>query len=1224
MGRSVLQYRSAVRGLGGTDYTTFNALARGSDHASKSLAKLAGAAAGAGIVGGFVKKIVDANSEYQSNRILFEAMLQDQEKAEKLTNNLQQLAAQYGQSTAEVMKSAKGFAQVMGARVGIKNVKTEDIEELMKLTKAAAALDTENRGLSYTAFSFKEALQGVGAGDWRSMKDRLELNLPKEITTKITAEVKKGEFTSAIKMMKEAMEKGGVSIKNLEKLMMGSVATNVARVGVLIKQMFQTTFGDAFDVVGRAMYNMNEAWNAGISKGSQFFEYMKAQGTRVADALEPIVVFFRDLKNPTLETSFRAQVLLSIFQNLGSVIQNSAMIFYRFISGFLGIGNSIPKWNSIWHILGGISDILFFTGGKLGTLGDKAAKWGESIRSKVLPYIIMVFNFIKNTLLIFKNLISSFTGNSVIKEIAMKFIPKQGEPGYNKNTSNTDYLFMSAAIVGLSLAIKAFTAPVRILGRFLGRTEATRNFGAGAAGLLGAGLGVGLGSLLKRFGTAGVIAPLVLSQFEAINKIIPTALTTILGGSIGHGLGGMVGAGIGGIAGLIGGGLLTQSASQTEVGKTALAGISVAAMIALQALAKVDWQEFKKISELQRQAINATMGTWASQQAAMRGLPKLEYSMKFGTAIWSETMASINGVSKLTQEIHRLKIMEYKNEITSLQNSVNVAKASQGISVLYKGTYKSLSEIESIIGNFKSAIINSENAIIAATKGFDLGKTLSRMTTAVALPGLVSFGIDLLGSAAGMFLSDEVNRSIEQNARTTTYGGAAAGGGWRQKAQGIGFSLGSAATTTLFNVTAVGVIGAALTQVATKLAAIGGVAAMIARPLAFLGGPWGVGIAAGATAIYTLVNYMRTGQGVFEQTSASFQKISTALFGFEYKDQGAESTLAGLQQYSGPNSSFKNWTGSSPVVRALNNLKAGMATQDIKTGRSIYDPGKLFLQGGRSLVARRQASYDLVPTNKFRKEEQFSFTPEGVRISTGFKNVPIMKRVHKTLMQATTEAGSAGKFNEIIKRYGIEQFQMIDQLDKAGKRTGKKIKVETSAWKIARERGKGLGFVEYPGAPLAPGRLPGTPAMSELQGIWTSPKYKSVEERQQASLAYAQRSGSQLQFKQSDEWIKAQGAMVGMKVEQQNELLEAIRQAQISSSKDPIEKLEGIFKSINKVASRLEQGIIVTNVKELKEQNPDIDIKVNVDSTGKVTLTRGGTAPRGAGPGGIPLLNAGQ
>lgn len=539
MGRSVLYNRAAVKSLGGTSWQTFDAISRGSDNANKNLSRVIGTLAGAGMMGGFIKRVVQANSELQTNEILFTAMIGNGQKAGDMMERLQNNAARYGQNMSEVFKASKGLYSAMAFRVGRDKVKNEDVEKLLTLTEVLSSLDVENRGLSWTAFSIKELLQGQGMQDFKSLINRLEVSLPKETKDAMVKATKEGNITKMAGLLEAGLRKAGVSEDMLRQLMQKGFAQNISRLGINIDTFFQRAFKSTFYSFADFLFKLNEGLTNLLSRSSAFSAYLAQAGERVNSFIRPMTNavdwFFNKKKSD--DTLIFMNRLIVLFEETRNVVFNVAKITSSFFGGLFGFK---ADWKSISDMVAFIDLALRALNKRMESNMSTARRFGEAMKNAFLGALDAFLKLVKA--------IKDYVGGTAIAAFARSVTPQDTARGFmNRPRSGLggSSLLDSGLVVGsviaslwvLNKVLRAVTLPLRLLGF---------SAGAGAAGGLGfgasmvSGLGRGLVHLVSawfRFGMREVAAlGTNIGQLFTIPVSFGRSIFTILFRTIGESL----------------------------------------------------------------------------------------------------------------------------------------------------------------------------------------------------------------------------------------------------------------------------------------------------------------------------------------------------------------------------------------------------------------------------------------------------------------------------------------------------------------------------------------------------------------------------------------------------------------------------------------------------------------------------------------------------------------
>ena len=320
---SLIRARSVIRGIEQQSYISFNSASRSLSHLERtsnrssnqitrsldrinsSMRRLgAGGRGGMGLLSMFSglgaisfgvgalsssimllhRAFVQTNTTMQSSRIMIEELLGSAGQADGFINKMKDLSASFGQDLTETMSASRGLMQVM------KQVNTPQpvhLKKMLKMVMAVNAMDLENRGLAYTAFSFKEAFQGMGRGDFRSLRNRLEVNLGKEMETAITNAIKKGDLDKAIDLFDQGLQRIGInSDRLLRRLSNEGFLQNINRLSSYILRVFQVMGEPLFNSLTKPFARFNTYLATAFSNGSAI-SYLTNLGNEIRDTLAP-------------------------------------------------------------------------------------------------------------------------------------------------------------------------------------------------------------------------------------------------------------------------------------------------------------------------------------------------------------------------------------------------------------------------------------------------------------------------------------------------------------------------------------------------------------------------------------------------------------------------------------------------------------------------------------------------------------------------------------------------------------------------------------------------------------------------------------------------------------------------------------------------------------------------------------------------------------------------
>lgn len=364
---SLKNVRSVLRGVEQQSYTSLNAFNRNMSSMEKktinslnnidrrmngfgkslklfSMAGLGLTAVSAGfgaLVSGIAlanRAFISTNSQMQTSKILIEELLGNKGSAKEFVSVMQNLSASFGVDMAETMNSSRGMLQVM-KQVGKGNVQPKDLERMLKMTMAIGAMDIENRGLSYTAFSIKEAFQGLGQGDFRSLRNRLEINLGKPVEQAITKALKAGDLNKAIDMFDEGLKRIGInSDKLLKRLNKEGFVQNLSRLQAYITRSFQMVGEKMYYSLTTPFYKLNEFLERQFKEGGKGSAILTGLGESLYRGFQPAL---DKIKQVGIEMYNNRTI---IADSLSDMIYSSAKLgksfgtmFLSFFKGLFGI-----------------------------------------------------------------------------------------------------------------------------------------------------------------------------------------------------------------------------------------------------------------------------------------------------------------------------------------------------------------------------------------------------------------------------------------------------------------------------------------------------------------------------------------------------------------------------------------------------------------------------------------------------------------------------------------------------------------------------------------------------------------------------------------------------------------------------------------------------------------------------------------------------------------------
>lgn len=307
--QSYISFNSASRSLSNLEKTSIrssNQITRSFDAINRAMRKI-GMGGGRGSmmsfggfglatlgIGGLIGSVnllhrafIQTNTSMQSSRIMIEELLGSANTATPFINKMKDLSASFGQDLNETMTASRGLMQVM------KQVNTPQpvhLEKMLKMVMAVNAMDLENRGLGYTSFSFKEAFQGMGRGDFRSLRNRLEINLGKPMETAITKAIQKGDLDKAINLFDEGLKKIGINADRLlRRLSAEGFLQNINRMSSYILRTFQTIGEPLFTALTKPFAKFNSYLAVAFAEGGGAIPYLTKLGEGIRDSFKPAI-----------------------------------------------------------------------------------------------------------------------------------------------------------------------------------------------------------------------------------------------------------------------------------------------------------------------------------------------------------------------------------------------------------------------------------------------------------------------------------------------------------------------------------------------------------------------------------------------------------------------------------------------------------------------------------------------------------------------------------------------------------------------------------------------------------------------------------------------------------------------------------------------------------------------------------------------------------------------
>ncbi len=539
----LVRARSTIKGIGEQSYISFNAASRNMSNLERNVMKsvnnmnrgflslnrsmmglgmgltrfaFSGLAAGVNLLN---RAFIQTNSQLQTNKIMIEEML-GKGRAGGFQNVMKELAAGYGFDLSETMKSSRGLLQVMKqiSAIGGKELNPKSLDKVMKMVMATSAMDTENRGLSYTSFSYKEAMQGIGRGDWRSMHNRLEINMGKKAEAAITKAFQKGDLEEGLRLWDEGLKKIGIdSEKLLGRLTREGFIQNVSRLTSYITRSFQITGEGLFKSLTEPIYQFNQFLSKNFSDEGTGMAIMMKLGSDIADGFAPAIKSLNSFGNALYKQRWNlVNFFLSMAESGAAATKAFAGIFTSFGAGLFGMNN--------FGAMSGVSGLVKVMGW-LTKLGEGATSLFNQLHEPIKRVGNAVGDLGKQISAVFNNLGISGGGIAGV----MKFGLGVTEAG-----------------------IRIATTPLQAFNRISGNTTAQGDFGnqaqpdnssnATTNAMNGAFLGLGaLGLFMATRGRSGAVSGLSAGSKPMTSAAVAeeAAIVKNTAGRTNQGLGGL-------------------------------------------------------------------------------------------------------------------------------------------------------------------------------------------------------------------------------------------------------------------------------------------------------------------------------------------------------------------------------------------------------------------------------------------------------------------------------------------------------------------------------------------------------------------------------------------------------------------------------------------------------------------------------------------------------------
>jgi len=375
-------------------------------------------------VNGLARAFLHTNTQIQTSKIMIEELIGSRGKAKEFISVMQDMASTFGHDMSEVMTSSRGIMQVMR---NIGQPEAKNFKEILKITMALSAMDTENRGLSYYAYSMKETMQGQGMIDFTSLARRLEVTFSKSAKTGMVKAAKEGNMNEFVKLMKAEFKRIGIDPDTLlSRMTKESFMVNINRLQSYVTMAFQKAGEKGFYALTEPLSKFAEYISKNMSEDGWIGKALGRLSYTISDKIQPFIDVLNGMGSDALLKRFEIMdgFVYSIANNLIGAKDFFGM-FGAFAHGATGTG--IDSYFGINGLLSGLNSF--------SNLGKKIS----FISNELTPSIYglgQAFHYLGTSL-------SGLTGGGA------------GALGFLKGMINT----ISMAVTGLGGIAKGLSAP---------------------------------------------------------------------------------------------------------------------------------------------------------------------------------------------------------------------------------------------------------------------------------------------------------------------------------------------------------------------------------------------------------------------------------------------------------------------------------------------------------------------------------------------------------------------------------------------------------------------------------------------------------------------------------------------------------------------------------------------------------------------------------------------
>ena len=392
---SLINTRSTIKGVESQAYTSFNQasrsfsnlernMLRSSNSINRSLSSILGTMRGfAGLnigfmaLGGMVsmaekmqRAFISTNSTLQTSKIIIEELI-GKGKAQGFLDMIQTKSAVYGMSLSESMSASKPMLEAMKMVTHKKGGEPtpDQLAKLLNMTYAINAMDTENRGINYTAYSFKEMMGGQGRIDFRSMKQRLGVNIGAKAETEIANLFKKGELQKGIDLFDQSLQRVGINAeKILNRLSSEGWMQNISKLQGYVSMAFQRIGEGAFLSLVKPLRGLNDFLGRQFKDGSRGSQIFKEMGASMLYFIKPAIDYSMELGKQLYKNR---EAIQDLFRAMVSSIAGSGV---GFLQMFSSLGKGLGGLKNDDGINSRISNIMRFMK-TLTELGNQAQQF---------------------------------------------------------------------------------------------------------------------------------------------------------------------------------------------------------------------------------------------------------------------------------------------------------------------------------------------------------------------------------------------------------------------------------------------------------------------------------------------------------------------------------------------------------------------------------------------------------------------------------------------------------------------------------------------------------------------------------------------------------------------------------------------------------------------------------------------------------------------------------